>query len=162
MVFWGKKKKNRLSLDNWNMGLVILIRNILGLPCWLSGKESTCQCRRHRFNPWSRKIPHAAEQLSPCTTTTEPGCRTWELQPLSPRVTTTESRVPWSPCSTTRKATAVRSLPICQCSCETCPSLQSCSQTWFEYYKNRTGTDTQTRKESDTGSYFRKRNTNGL
>ena len=24
------------------------------------------------FNPWSRKIPHGAEQLSPCATTTEP------------------------------------------------------------------------------------------
>ena len=24
---------------------------------WLSGKESTCQCRRHRFNSWVRKIP---------------------------------------------------------------------------------------------------------
>ena len=29
-----------------------------GLLWWLSGKESTCQCRRHRFNPWSRKTPH--------------------------------------------------------------------------------------------------------
>ena len=29
----------------------------LGLPWWLSGKESACQCRRHRFNPWVRKIP---------------------------------------------------------------------------------------------------------
>ena len=28
-----------------------------GLPSWLSGKESTCQCRRHRFNPWVRKTP---------------------------------------------------------------------------------------------------------
>ncbi|XP_057395351.1 EF-hand calcium-binding domain-containing protein 11-like isoform X40 [Balaenoptera acutorostrata] len=28
--------------------------------------------RGHRFEPWSRKIPHAAEQLSPCATTTEP------------------------------------------------------------------------------------------
>ena len=26
-------------------------------PRWLSGKESTCQCRRLRFNPWVRKIP---------------------------------------------------------------------------------------------------------
>ena len=26
----------------------------------------------HRFNPWSGKIPHAMEQLSPCATTTEP------------------------------------------------------------------------------------------
>ena len=32
----------------------------LGLPIWLSGKESTCQCRRSRrrgFDPWVRKIP---------------------------------------------------------------------------------------------------------
>ena len=28
-----------------------------GLPWWLSGKESTCQCRRHEFDPWVRKIP---------------------------------------------------------------------------------------------------------
>ena len=30
-----------------------------GLPRWCSGKESACQCRRckrHRFNPWVRKI----------------------------------------------------------------------------------------------------------
>ena len=24
----------------------------------------SCQCRGHRFEPWSRKIPHAVEQLS--------------------------------------------------------------------------------------------------
>ena len=24
---------------------------------WLSAKESTCQCRRYRFDPWVRKIP---------------------------------------------------------------------------------------------------------
>ena len=31
-----------------------------GLPRWLSGKESACQCRRcrrHRFDPWVGKIP---------------------------------------------------------------------------------------------------------
>ena len=27
----------------------------------LSGKASACQCRRCTFNPWSRKIPQAAE-----------------------------------------------------------------------------------------------------
>ena len=31
---------------------------------WQSGKESTCQYRRHRFNPWFRKIPHAVQQLA--------------------------------------------------------------------------------------------------
>ena len=30
-----------------------------------------CQCRRHKFNPWSGKIPRAMEQISPCTTTME-------------------------------------------------------------------------------------------
>ena len=36
------------------------------LPWWLSGKESACQCRRHEFDPWSGKIPHATEQISLC------------------------------------------------------------------------------------------------
>ena len=29
----------------------------LGLPRWFSGKESTCQCRRHGFNPGSGRFP---------------------------------------------------------------------------------------------------------
>ena len=29
----------------------------LGHPWWLSAEDSTCQCRRHRFDPWSGKIP---------------------------------------------------------------------------------------------------------
>jgi len=32
----------------------------LGIPRWLSGEESTCQCRTHkgcRLNPWVGKIP---------------------------------------------------------------------------------------------------------
>ena len=34
--------------------------------------ESTCQCRGHGLDSWSRKIPHATGQLSPWATTTEP------------------------------------------------------------------------------------------
>ena len=37
-----------------------------GLPRWLSGKEFTCQCRRHRrlrFDPWVRKLPWRREWL---------------------------------------------------------------------------------------------------
>ena len=30
---------------------------VAGLPSWLSCKESTCQCRRCRLDPWVRKIP---------------------------------------------------------------------------------------------------------
>ena len=36
-----------------------------GLPWWFSHEE---------FDPWCGKIPHALEQLSLCTTTTEPTC----------------------------------------------------------------------------------------
>ena len=28
----------------------------VGLPWWLTGKESICQCRRHRFSSWVRKV----------------------------------------------------------------------------------------------------------
>ena len=60
--------------------------------------------RAHGFDPWSGKIPHAAEQLSPCATATEarvPGAHalatreatTIEARALqtenSPRLTTT-------------------------------------------------------------------------
>ena len=31
--------------------------NKIVLPRWLSGRESTCQCGRCRFDPWVRKIP---------------------------------------------------------------------------------------------------------
>ena len=43
-----------------------------GLPWWCTGWESACQCRGHGFEPRSGKIPHAAEQLGPWDTTTEP------------------------------------------------------------------------------------------
>ena len=46
--------------------------NMWGLPQWLSGKESACQCRAHGFDLWSGKIPCVTELLSPCTTTTDP------------------------------------------------------------------------------------------
>ena len=53
--------------------LQIVIRsNHTGLPRWLSGKESTCQCRRYWLDPCSRRIPRATEQLSPCTTPIDP------------------------------------------------------------------------------------------
>jgi len=35
------------------------------LPLWLSGKESACQCKRLRFDPWVRKIPWIKEMATP-------------------------------------------------------------------------------------------------
>ena len=56
-----------------------------GLPWWLSGKESACQCRGHGFDPWSRKITHAVEQLSLYITSTEPV--PWNLGAATPKPT---------------------------------------------------------------------------
>ena len=39
--------------ENWGC----IDRYYLGLPRWLSGNESTCQCKRPRFSPWVGKIP---------------------------------------------------------------------------------------------------------
>ena len=39
---------------------------MVGFSWWLNGKESTCQCRRCRFDPWVRKIPWQRKwQLTP-------------------------------------------------------------------------------------------------
>ena len=58
--------------------------SLCGLPWWLSGKESTCWCRRSRFDPWSGKVPRATEQPSPWATTTEPVLWSPCLQLLKP------------------------------------------------------------------------------
>ena len=56
-------------------------KNMAGLPLLReeSGWESNRQCRGHGFDPWSRKIPPATEQLSHVP------------QLLSPHATTTEA-----------------------------------------------------------------------
>ena len=36
----------------------------MGLSWWLSGKESTCQCRTRQFDPWIRKIPLEEEMAT--------------------------------------------------------------------------------------------------
>ena len=81
------------------------------LPWWFNGKESACQCRRHRFHPWSGKIPHAVEQLNWCTVTVD--CLACALGPGShnywahaPQLLTP---VPQSLCSSAGEATTMRS-----------------------------------------------------
>ena len=34
-----------------------ILTSQVGLPWWLSGKESTCKCRTCRFDPWVGTIP---------------------------------------------------------------------------------------------------------
>ena len=53
---------------------LLWLKRKAGLPWWRSGWESACQCRGHGFEPWSGKIPHAADQLGPWATIAEPAC----------------------------------------------------------------------------------------
>ena len=79
---------------------------MLGLPWWRSGWESACQCRGHGFEPWSGKIPHAAEQLGPWATTTEPA----SLEPVLCNRRGRDSERPahrdeeWPPLAATRES----------------------------------------------------------
>ena len=52
-----------------------------GLPWWLFVKESAWQCRKHRFDPWSKRVPHATK-LNQCATTIEPVLQSPKLQLL--------------------------------------------------------------------------------
>ena len=77
-----------------------------GLPWWRSGWESACQCRGHGFEPWSGKIPHAAEQLGLWATTTEPA----RLEPVLRNKRGRNSERPvhrdeeWPPLAATRES----------------------------------------------------------
>ena len=87
---WWTQKWMDKWMNGWMVGWIYLYENTLGLksefglPWWHSGSESTYQCRGYGFDPWSGKIPHAMEQLSPCTTITEVTCsRAHKLQLLN-------------------------------------------------------------------------------
>ena len=77
-----------------------------GLPWWRSGWESACQCRGHRFEPWSGKIPRAAEQLGPCATAAEPA----RLEPVLRNKRSRDTERPahrdeeWPPLAATRES----------------------------------------------------------
>ena len=65
---WGRKSPGGLSrvftdpVKRYRVGAFLVVQ-------WL---RICLPVQGTRFKPWSRKIPHAAEQLSPRSTTTEP------------------------------------------------------------------------------------------
>ena len=68
-----------------------LTESDVGPPWRLSSRGSICQCRRHGFDPWARKIPHAAAHLSPRPQLRSLCARAQEPQLLSLCTTTTEA-----------------------------------------------------------------------
>ena len=74
---------------------------MLGLPQWLSGEESTCQCKRQWEDRRTIKSRHHI---------TEPELQSPRPAMNEPQATAAEARVPWSPRSVIREATAMRGL----------------------------------------------------
>ena len=61
-LFLHKRRKIILYDQNvWKEVCIVLSKESLrrpsGLSWWLSGKESACHCRKHKFDSWVRKIP---------------------------------------------------------------------------------------------------------
>ena len=102
-------------------------------------KKSACQCRRHGFDPWSGKIPQAAEQLSLCATTTEPVHQ-------SPAAAATEACAPGSPCSAAGEAPAMRRPCTAASEQPRCPQPgRAPVQQWGPHSRNNThNSQTQT------------------
>ena len=67
-------------LETYLNSLYSSFSQIFSTPWYLGGKESTCQCKKHEFDPWSREIPHVTEQLRLCTVTTEACSKASALQ----------------------------------------------------------------------------------
>ena len=47
-------------VETWRQRMMFLVKvsaRLCGLPGWLSGEASSCQCRRFRFNRWIGKVP---------------------------------------------------------------------------------------------------------
>ena len=56
-----------------------------GLPWWLSGKESSCQCRRRGFDPWFGKVPGGGNSSPSHYSCLEKSHRQEDLTGYSPR-----------------------------------------------------------------------------
>ena len=81
-----------------------------GLPWWFCDEESAFYRRGHQFNPSSRKIPHAMEQLSPWATITEPMLYNKKNHPNDkPSTTTRES----PPLTATRESLSTATKTLC-------------------------------------------------
>ena len=94
--FWKHIKLCQCKNINNHFGASLVVQ------CW----ESACQCRGHGFEPWSGKIPHAAEQLGPWATPTEPA----RLEPVLRKKRGRDSERPthrdeeWPPLAATRES----------------------------------------------------------
>ena len=107
-------KNHHVDKDHCLVETVVVKKNAwFGLPWWRSGWESACQCKGHGFEPWSGRIPHAAEQLDPWATATEPA----RLEPVLRNKRGRDSERPahrdeeWPPLAATRESPLMKRRP---------------------------------------------------
>ena len=80
--------KGTVIASRWTLKISL---KMLGLPCWFSGEDSTCQPRRYGLDPCSGKIPPSSEQLSLCAVTAEAVLQGLGATLLSPEAAATEA-----------------------------------------------------------------------
>ena len=66
-----KKEKKKSGQPGW-LVIFMAFKTQIGTSLVVQWLRTHLPMQGHMFEPWSWKIPHAAEQLSPCATTTEP------------------------------------------------------------------------------------------
>ena len=97
----------------------VIKNNELGLPWWFSSKESTCQCRRHRFDPWSRGDPICCGATKPVhkywASALEPGSGNYRSPWAREPVLHNERPLRWEACpgQLDQVAPATREKPVC-------------------------------------------------
>ena len=79
-----------------------------GLPWWLSGKESTCQCRRPGFDSWVWKIPWRRKWLP--TQIFVPGESPWQVMVHG---VTESDTTPYTILFSKERSTVLEVLPLC-------------------------------------------------
>ena len=60
-AWWAAARGSQRVGHNWVTTHSTYIHK--GLPLWLTGKKSICQCSKHGFQPWAGKIPWRREWL---------------------------------------------------------------------------------------------------
>ena len=87
----------RVENNRADFFLSLCLGYILGLPGWLRGKESTCQCSRHQthgFDPWVGKIPWRRKwQPTPVFLPGEPHGQRSLVQSIGSRESDTNERL---------------------------------------------------------------------
>ena len=112
------------------------LQHLTGLPWWLSGKESAHRRRRHRFNPWVRKIlwrmkwqptpvflPGKSQGQRSLVNYSPWGCKESDMTKQLHHIFNSTTSL-----TVNRESSKYTALSVCKCEClvtQSCPTLCS-------------------------------------